>query len=707
MALKFLRGIFEAPLLFGEICSVKSWSDDSAVSILWLLIELVKNDANCKAKIKTSSLFSHALSILTKNQSAKVILMVKKLKSLLDQSEEVYKSIDNNNSEIELASINDLLKDEPGWRHSNDKDDFRKIDCLPHLDELTNSEEPYLPQTEHVFKKSISNQKAIESYLDWCFRLLREDMMYPVREEIEYLMDESISGKVATAVRNRSLTITSFHSLSGTRNSLDAVFGFEPKAAFARRIKSAKRQSDVGKILQTQSLLVFVKNKAIVGLGQVTERHLDLSAAQDHTVAVMLLSENNQNLIELLVQNQSPIIGSQAYQLSASFFSYLPILARLKKQLKIPLSEEILSLPKQPEYTVDVHPTTRMHLLSGSIQRRDISLRRFENCIQKLKIADSRTDLAPLLNLRRPLFLDDSQIKAITQCLSNRVGLIQGPPGTGKSYCGAILAKIITDLTNETILCICYTNHALDQFLEDLLKFQVDSQSIVRIGGSEKVSAGMKSMLLWDQVKKIRTEELDREAKRLCFLLHKSKRIIKLLSDVIKEQTKPRDYSLFENLLTEEERRQFHIPRASDDWKVVDNKGRPLKKDYLWDRWFLGQDRGALEEHFRNSRRQYRQNLWDLEYSGRRLMINNWQETLIRNASNEFNKEMELFRTSSEKLQQMNDRESIAVLSRKRIIGCTTTGAAKYANLLDTVRAGVIIMEEAGEILEPHVITSK
>jgi superfamily II DNA or RNA helicase len=45
------------------------------------------------------------------------------------------------------------------------------------------------------------------------------------------------------------------------------------------------------------------------------------------------------------------------------------------------------------------------------------------------------------------------------------VALIQGPPGTGKTFvgveaCRAILAQ------NERILCICYTNHALDQFLE-------------------------------------------------------------------------------------------------------------------------------------------------------------------------------------------------------------------------------------------------
>lgn len=41
--------------------------------------------------------------------------------------------------------------------------------------------------------------------------------------------------------------------------------------------------------------------------------------------------------------------------------------------------------------------------------------------------------------------------------------------GTGKSFIGALLARALHDHTKETILVVCYTNHALDQFLEDLM----------------------------------------------------------------------------------------------------------------------------------------------------------------------------------------------------------------------------------------------
>jgi len=42
--------------------------------------------------------------------------------------------------------------------------------------------------------------------------------------------------------------------------------------------------------------------------------------------------------------------------------------------------------------------------------------------------------------------------------------------GTGKSFIGALVAKVLHDRTNEKILVVCFTNHALDQFLEDLVR---------------------------------------------------------------------------------------------------------------------------------------------------------------------------------------------------------------------------------------------
>jgi superfamily I DNA and/or RNA helicase len=47
-----------------------------------------------------------------------------------------------------------------------------------------------------------------------------------------------------------------------------------------------------------------------------------------------------------------------------------------------------------------------------------------------------------------------------------------------------------------------------------------------------------------------------------------------------------------------------------------------------------------------------------------------------------------------------------SVLRSKRIIACTTTAAAKYVQSLNSVPPGIILAEEAGEILESHILTA-
>jgi superfamily II DNA or RNA helicase len=83
--------------------------------------------------------------------------------------------------------------------------------------------------------------------------------------------------------------------------------------------------------------------------------------------------------------------------------------------------------------------------------------------------------------------LDASQYKAVVQAFANRVAIIQGPPGTGKTFIGSIILQIIHEHSAARVLCVCYTNHALDQFLECLIAAGITN--IVRIGGNSKNAA--------------------------------------------------------------------------------------------------------------------------------------------------------------------------------------------------------------------------
>ena len=81
------------------------------------------------------------------------------------------------------------------------------------------------------------------------------------------------------------------------------------------------------------------------------------------------------------------------------------------------------------------------------------------------------------------------QMEAVRTALSKELAIIQGPPGTGKTYVGLKVAKVLLEnrevwkdpeVGSRPILVVCYTNHALDQFLEGILDFC--PTGIVRVG---------------------------------------------------------------------------------------------------------------------------------------------------------------------------------------------------------------------------------
>ncbi|KAL9983465.1 hypothetical protein ACROYT_G005640 [Oculina patagonica] len=84
--------------------------------------------------------------------------------------------------------------------------------------------------------------------------------------------------------------------------------------------------------------------------------------------------------------------------------------------------------------------------------------------------------------------------------MTKEFAVIQGPPGTGKTYIGLKIAKVLLQnakvwrvKNGGPILVVCYTNHALDQFLEEIHEFH--PQGIIRVGGRSQSEAMQKCSL--------------------------------------------------------------------------------------------------------------------------------------------------------------------------------------------------------------------
>ncbi|OAD02352.1 hypothetical protein MUCCIDRAFT_143979 [Mucor lusitanicus CBS 277.49] len=96
-----------------------------------------------------------------------------------------------------------------------------------------------------------------------------------------------------------------------------------------------------------------------------------------------------------------------------------------------------------------------------------------------------------------PTGMDRTQMDALRTILTHNLSIVQGPPGTGKTYVGTYAMRVLLnnyDGSLGPIVCICQTNHALDQFLEHILDY---NKEIVRVGGRSK-SERLKEYTLYE-----------------------------------------------------------------------------------------------------------------------------------------------------------------------------------------------------------------
>ena len=551
------------------------------------------------------------------------------------------------------------------------------------MDEITCPEPFYLPKTDSdVFH--CGREVALTNYLDWCFRLLREDIVYSVFEEVSLIIHSDPKlAKQKARLQSRTIVVDKFSNISFNQNSsISLRLVFQHPQSLQKALSNAKNDDAKcklvedfyqyrSKIMKKDSLLAFMENNSLLGLGIVSNRNVENLKSHHPSVDALILEESffKKSLLSL----GQPLHGVSIVQLSAPFFAFAPILERLKELSTIALEPEILHGFKK-----QVEPAYWNKKLEAIVQG-----------------IETGNDLSNILwSHNSTMALDDSQKLAITKSLRSRVGLIQGPPGTGKSYCGALLAKIIHDFTDETILCVCYTNHALDQFLEDLMIFGIPKESLVRIGGTSKVSDKIKPLVLQNLLTSTENAKSSRVMQTLRYRLGEISRTIKQLSEEVITIGNSTNFSHFAPIFTNDVLVEFEVPQSKTN--------QPLAHDYLWLRWINNDDRGVLQ-----SKNGSNYGLWAMSEPSRKDLLHSWRKTLLEPLMKDLEHEISYYNSMVQEYKDVKELDEIDLLKSKRVIGCTTTGAAKYSTKLDGVDAGVLIIEEAAEILEPHVITSR
>lgn len=114
--------------------------------------------------------------------------------------------------------------------------------------------------------------------------------------------------------------------------------------------------------------------------------------------------------------------------------------------------------------------------------------------------------------------LNESQCNSILNCLNKKISLIQGPPGTGKTYTSISLIQLCLKLKKVKILAAAYTNVAVDNLLEGLLKENIKA---LRIGQPSKVNQELLSSTLESKIEEDPlNQQIEMKEKQIDELIH-------------------------------------------------------------------------------------------------------------------------------------------------------------------------------------------
>ncbi|KAF5297413.1 hypothetical protein FQR65_LT01344 [Abscondita terminalis] len=591
-------------------------------------------------------------------------------------------------------------------------DDFRHLSIYPTKDEIL-SERGFL--RKNLIDRSY---ESVHHYLDVQFRLLKEDFVGPLREGIADPMSN--------------------------RNAMGVLLKFQNQST-----KSAIK-FNLNKRFMYGSLLCFTKNNfESLLFGKVVDRTTEL--LQKGQVVVGF--ESDQEKYEL----------GQFYvmiECSVYFEPYYHVLKALQNK-----DESQFSMKK---YIID---------LSSEID--DVTY------LNQIKVDDLS-------------HLNQTQLKAFGAALQKEFVVIQGPPGTGKTFLGTKIAQTLIQnkgrwYNSSPMLIVCYTNHALDQFLESLI---TTTNDIVRVGGQSK-NKNLEQFTLRQKRRCVKRTRTDHDALRKIektvyeFLgrIHQFSEILKdaesntviinlkqlfdsgdnwfskaskeemidwlLMSNRKSNRAHQREnvqnkedqendlHKQFEEMQYQQMKEKYEIDDGVDV-KLGTNKSHILtgvselekqindikvKEDEINDetelfsaKLDLQKKRFQLEDQleylqmrlteYSNIQVENKPESYDLENPHTMSEDDRWHlymyflECYKKNIKATLLEQQQKYSTIEKRYNELKDVFDLEVMKKMTVVGMTTTAAARLQTVLYNLKSPIVIVEEAAEVLESHVVVS-
>ncbi|KAI4239984.1 MAG: hypothetical protein L6R40_005416 [Gallowayella cf. fulva] len=622
---------------------------------------------------------------------------------------------------------------ELGPRHDNDHTDIFDIKILPTTDEIQSARLEYIPSSD----PTKHHLPGLPGLLDRQFRLLREDTVGQVRDAVQIELGRLIkpaNGQSPPKRQNNGVRNIIYQDVALLRLDFDRKRGLQVVAEFDQPPALAKKGAQEReewwrntKQLQIDAFVCLVSSTGRVIFFSVCDpaptpppkRKSGEDEGQVQSTGHRRASDERPNLFKRAdratlmlspVEHNSEDITwinghlGKAHKLRQSIVEFpgillpsfqptLQALQKMSRTLDLPFAE-LIAPERQHAGDVDIPAPAysrrpgfafNLETLTGGEPLRFKPGQPFDDS-----------------TLREKSILDAAQQQSTMNALSSCLALIQGPPGTGKSYTGVAIIRALLKNRDAAklgpIICVCYTNHALDQLLEHLVKEGVEQ--LIRLGSRSK-SELLQELNLHHVSKEFQPTKIEGHEKyqlygKLDIALEEIEELMPGLKD-------PARWSNVKDYLETHHNHHFQqlFGRGFDEHGFQEVHG---KKFNVLNSWVKGAPKRITST--RPVSGLLNVDLKDMSGLERSALHKYWVQQCFNQLNRRFLDVLDSYRHITDSLRKCHQETNLRCLLRAQIIGVTTTGLARNLDILRRVRAKVVVLEEAAEILEAHTLTA-
>ena len=358
-----------------------------------------------------------------------------------------------------------------------------------------------------------------------------------------------------------------------------------------------------------------------------------------------------------------------------------------------------------------------------------------------------------------PSALDISQMDALRRILTKRLAIVQGPPGTGKTHVSVIALRLLLEnlaAEDPPIIISAHTNHALDQLLRHVAKFEPD---FIRLGAWTKDIEVIKPRTLFEIKDAVRHSNplgglrnpalarLRQLTKEMTILLAPITQGKEMLNSKLYEQYNVISYVQYDSLVKGakewvraepndesvgdiaawlgDERIEAKYRTMPEDFgieveeadleyeqlkeieaesKLVDDEDRDSLRGLrlVFNEPFTGRQSTGVTDKTVLSELKKR-NLWDIPSEHRGPVYRHMQQALKAAITKKFRELAREYEVASRDAKIGLWELDYNYLKQTKVIGMTTTGLSKYRGLIQSLNPRVVLIEEAAETLEAFV----